>query len=269
MSTFIGELRRSLATLLLLGMVALGGGGCAAAGLVALGDRSVERTMPSDLSTTWGATVDALSRMAVRVEETDKSGDRWRLTGSGEAVTVHATLERITARLTKVSMRVEPGGLVADRRTGEELLNQVAASVSSLVDNGRPDTSAQTAAAGERLGALQREVEHLSAKIDQGQNSGSHPIETKQPPVPVLSVDPIIMVPASAGVATMPRPGPSVVRPPALSAKRSTPGPEKNLPRPGAAEQASVEADDMVAVPLRAVEVLTPVRGLTSREPLE
>src|SRR5690242_9659736 len=111
---------------------ALASGGCATAGLAllgplvgsisALGDRSVERTIPADLSTTWGATVDALARMAVRVEQTQKSGSRWQLTGTYETVSVYATLQRVTASMTKVSVRVEAGSIYADKRTSDELL---------------------------------------------------------------------------------------------------------------------------------------------------
>jgi hypothetical protein len=65
-------------------LVLSGSGGCAAVGLAAvgpmlssfaaLGDRTVERTVPADLPTTWGATVDALARMAVHLETSEKSG---------------------------------------------------------------------------------------------------------------------------------------------------------------------------------------------------
>ena len=75
---------RRLLSLLLLASAGLMAGGCATAGLALVGplagsltaivDRSVERTLPADLSTTWGATADALARMAVRIEETDKPG---------------------------------------------------------------------------------------------------------------------------------------------------------------------------------------------------
>src|SRR6266481_6385654 len=134
----------SLAPLLLI--VLLGNGGCVAAGLAAvgpmlgsitaLGDRTVERTIPADLSTTWGATVDALARMAVRVEQTEKTGNRWQLTGIEGDVTVYGTLERVTPSMTKLSIRVEAGSIYADKGTGEELLNQVGVSLASLTGSG-------------------------------------------------------------------------------------------------------------------------------------
>ena len=102
---------RSLLSLLLLTSAGLMAGGCATAGMALMGplagtvtamvDRSVDRTLPADLSTTWGATADALARMAIRIEETDKSGSKWRLTGTGGATTVHGTLEPVTAGMTK------------------------------------------------------------------------------------------------------------------------------------------------------------------------
>lgn len=89
-------------------LVLSGSGGCAAAGLAAvgpmlssfaaLGDRTVERIVPADLPTTWGATMDALARMAVHLETSEKSGDRWQLTGTGDGATVYGALERVTAR---------------------------------------------------------------------------------------------------------------------------------------------------------------------------
>ncbi|HEY9506976.1 MAG TPA: hypothetical protein VIQ27_13455, partial [Gemmatimonadales bacterium] len=93
---------RRLLLLLVLATAGLTTGGCVTAGLALMGplagsvtaiaDRSVDRTMPADLGTTWGATADALARMAIRVDQTEKSEAKWRLTGTGEAATVHSTL---------------------------------------------------------------------------------------------------------------------------------------------------------------------------------
>ena len=266
--------------LLLLFPVLVGSGGCVTAGLAmmgpvvgsltALGDRKVERTIPADLSTTWGATVDALSRMAVRVEQTEKSGDRWQLTGIYEAVTVYATLERVTAGMTKVSVRVEAGRIYADKRTGEELLNQIGTSLARLTGPGPHDAAAAAEASG-RLGALQRAIEHLGTKLEEtreGRDAGRPPVVGPSPstPSPTLTTSPIITVPASAGVTTIVGP------PPALTQQqRSAPvfrreaREAETVPSTGPRERPKDATDDILARPLSSVEVLRPVEGLTIR----
>jgi hypothetical protein len=264
---------------LLLFPVLVGSGGCVAAGLAAmgpvvgslaaLGDRSVERTIPADLSTTWGATVDALARMAVRVEQTEKSGNRWQLTGTYEAVTVYATLERVTAGMTKVSVRVEAGRLYADKRTGEELLNQVGASLASLTGSGPHDAAAAAEASAARLGALQRAVERLGTKVEEARDGrdarrpgGSLEIST---PSPTVTTSPIITVPASAGVATVPGPLPTLMQQRSAPAFRREEREAQSVPSTGPRERRKDPTDDIMARPLSSVEVLTPVEGLTIR----
>jgi len=266
----------ALAPLLLL--VLLGSGGCVAAGLAAvgpmlssitaLGDRTVERTIPADLSTTWGATVDALARMAVRVEQTEKSGNRWQLTGTYEAVTVYATLERVTASMTKVSVRVEAGRISADKRTGEELLNQVGASLASLTGSGPHDAAAAEASAA-RLDALRRAIERLGTKVEEARDErdarrpGSSPeIST---PSPTVTTSPIITVPASAGVATVPGPVPALVQPRSAPAFRRDEREAQSVPSTGPRERRKDPTDDIMARPLSSVEILRPVEGLTIR----
>ena len=256
----------------------LGSGGCVTAGLAALGpvvgsisalgDRSVERTIPADLSTTWGATVDALARMAVRVEQTEKAGNRWQLTGVDGSVTVYGTLERVTANMTKVSVRVEAGSIFADKRTGEELLNQVGASLASLTGSGPHDAAAAEASAA-RLGALQRAIERLGTKVEEARDGrdvrrpgGSPEIST---PSPTVTMSPIITVPASAGVATVPGPVPALVQQRSAPAFRREEREAESVPSTGPRERRKDPTVDIMARPLSSVEVLTPVEGLTIR----
>jgi hypothetical protein len=189
--------RRAALPVLALLSAALGTGGCTTlgfavagplfTGVAAIADRSVERTIPADQVTTWGVTVDALNRMAVRLEETDKSGERWLLKGTGAAVTIHGTLDRMTTRMTKVSIRVEAGGLLADKKTGDEILNQISASLASL---GRPITDVAPPSrpdlAADRLSTLQREIERLSTKLDEAKDArpsaSAPPSASVQPP---------------------------------------------------------------------------------------
>ena len=255
--------------------VLLGSGGCVTAGLAAMGpvmgslaaigDRTVERTIPADLSTAWGATVDALARMAVRVEETERSGDRWRLTGTYEAITVHGRLERVTASMTKVSIRVEAGRLYADKRTAEELLNQVGASLTSLTSPGSRE--ARFDASAGRLEALQQAIERLGAKVDKGQEGREllQPGRRDDSPAssPALMTSPVITVPASAGVATIPGPLPALVQAPVL--RRDGQEAERVPPSPGFREHREDSIHDIMASPLGSVDVLRPVEGLTIR----
>src|SRR5262245_40459498 len=190
-----------LATILAVGVVT---SGCATAGMAAvspivgaiwaLGDRSILRTLPADQSTTLGATADALARMGVQVEETEKSGDRWQLKGSGETATVHATFERITARMTRVTVRVETGTVFADKKTADEILNQISASLAALTAAERREAPASDGSA-ERLGALQREIERLGTKIEETRRPAPSPRDI--PAAPTSSPNPVIVIPTS------------------------------------------------------------------------
>jgi hypothetical protein len=258
--------------------IAAGSSGCATlgfavagplfSGVAAIADRSVEKTIPADQVTTWGVTVDALSRMAVRLEETDKSGERWVLKGTGEAVTVHGTLERVTTRMTRVSIRVEAGTLLADKKTGDEILNQVSVSLASLERvvretalPPRPDVSA------ERLSALQREIERLGVTLNGARDAAPPSSMPGAAPPPPAGPTGVIVIPASAGVPTVPfaagsaRPDvvPSVaVRPPAIareadpSRRNQPPRPERDL------------AEHVFPATLVPVGVLSPVGALSS-----
>jgi hypothetical protein len=264
---------RSLLSLLLVAAAGLMAGGCATAGMALVGplagtvtaivDRSVDRTLPADLSTTWGATADALARMAVRIEETDKSGARWRLTGTGGATTVHATLERVTAGMTKVSVRVEVGGLFADKNTSDELLNQVSASLASFASMGRHSTAAD--AAIDQLRVLQRQIERLGARIEHARDAPPPAARPETRPAGTASSTPIVEVPASAGVATVP--AAAHVSHPGLTAPSAVGHSVTRRPSgaPPAAEPQEGRVDGVVAGPMRSVEVLRPVDALQTR----
>ena len=233
-------LTRQRDLLLALGLLlaGLGAGGCttlgfAAAGplftgVAALADRSVERTVPADQITAWAATVDALSRMAVRLDETDKSGERWQLKGLGEAVTVHGSLDRVTTRMTRISIRVEAGGLLADKKTGDEILNQISASLASLDRMVRPAEAPPRDLSAERLGTLQREIERLSTKLDATRETAPRASSSPEPAaVHPSTTTGVLVIPTSAGVPTTtarspaPESLPTIVRIPAAPPAKS------------------------------------------------
>ena len=262
---------RSLA--LLLFPVLLGSGGCVTAGLAvvgpvlgsltALGDRSVERTIPADLSTTWGATVDALARMALRVEQTERSGTRWKVTGTDGGVTVHVTSERVTGNMTKLSVRVEAGNLYADKKTGEELLNQVGTSLASLAGGPQGAPAAGYSAAQFRV--LQQAIDRLGTKVEAARDGRDtrRPAGRQEPSTPTVTASPIITIPASAGVATVPGPSPVLVASP--SAPVSSREGRETAPASHPLERPRDPTAEIMARPLSPVEVLSPVEGLTIR----
>jgi cytoskeletal protein CcmA (bactofilin family) len=161
--------------LVLLSAIALVGGGCAgvsmAAGpllsvLQAIGARSVEQTLAADLETAWTATVDTLTRMEIRIQETDRNEEAWSLEGVGDEVTVYAKLVPVTPQMTKVFLRAEAGGLLADKETAEEILNQLALSVvppSAVVVR---EPSAERDTFVEELAALEEQVRQLKLAIE-------------------------------------------------------------------------------------------------------
>ena len=270
---------RSLLPLLVLAVAGSAAGGCATAGLALMGplagsitaivDRSVDRTLPADLGTSWVVTADALARMAVRLDQTEKSGTKWRLTGTGEAVTVHGTLERVTAGMTKVSVRVEGGGLFADKQTSEELLNQIAASLARLASpSPRERPVPGPDAASEELRRLHREIERLGTRIEQARETPPTPPRPEARPALTMSSTPIVVVPTSAGVPTVPTAAhvsvPAPTAPTAVS-HSATGREERPAAPPPAAELQEGRVDGIVAGSMRSVDVLRPVEALQIR----
>ena len=267
--------RHSLAALLL--PVLLGTSGCVTAGLAAvgpiigsitaLGDRSVERTIPADQSTTWSATVDALARMALRVEETEKSGSRWKVIGTDGDVTVHVTSERITANMTKLAVRVEAGSLYADKKTGDELLNQIGSSLTSLAGRGPQGTPAAAESSAGQLSVLQQAIDRLGTKFEEARDGRDAWRRAGRPdpsaPSPSVTASPIITIPTSAGVATVPGPAPALIAP--ASALVSPRQQREAIPPNRVLEKRGDGVEAVMARPLSPAETLRPVEGLTIR----
>ncbi|HVQ74591.1 MAG TPA: hypothetical protein VMT79_03525 [Candidatus Binatia bacterium] len=215
-------LRQGLLAGLGLGAAALASSGCVSAGLAAAGplataiyavaDRSVERTLPADQVAAWDATVETFRRMALRVEGAEQSGESWVLRGTGEKVSVEATLAPVTARMTSLGLRVEAGRLTADKKTADEILNQVAASLAAATAAARPRETAPAAAdprAAEALSSLRQEVERLGARMDRAPAPERAPGTAGATASPaVLEAGAIVVVPTSVGVPSVePLPG--------------------------------------------------------------
>src|SRR5262249_32412313 len=115
--------------------VAFSTSGCVAAGVAAgplmsavqlLTDRTVERTVGADLTEAQDPTEPVLARMAFQLESREHEEGIRRLRAEADGVTVHVKLERVTAKLTRVGLRVEVGKMTADRDTGTQMHEQIA-----------------------------------------------------------------------------------------------------------------------------------------------
>lgn len=283
-----------LALLLVCG--GLGVGGCASAGQAAvgplmtafqiIGGRTVERTVSADRETTWTVTLETLSRMEVQIQETERSEEAWELEGIGEEVEVHGKLTRVTPRMTKVSLRVEAGGLLADTRTAEEILNQVALSLDSQPAVAEHEPSDERDALAKTVTSLQGEILHLKAVIDEKENKENKEKQeaASHPPPERNGVaedgfswgSGILVIPSSYGVPVLPRPADASAVRKAPTPWRDEHAPVRAAPPPWTDEHAPVRADapsqsesdgqEVLAAPLVPVKVLTPVRPLHRRQ---
>lgn len=228
--------------------------GCVAAGLAAsplisavqlVGDRAVERTVAAELPEAQGATEAVLVRMAFRIESRERKDGVRLLRAAAGTVTVHARLERVTAKLTRVGLRVEPGGMVPDRDTGAQIHDQIAA----LLAPAQPPIG--DAGAAEALSTLQGEIRKLRADIEERRPAQAGPAARESGPG--LRVEPgaVVSAPMSAALPTVGGPAPSVSVPAPVSAAPSL------VSRP---EAASATIETGVAAPLRPAGTLTPIQ---------
>jgi hypothetical protein len=231
--------------------------------LAAIGDRSVERTLPADLSSAWGATLGSLARIGVRVDETDRSGERWTLSGKGGAITLHAALERVTTGMSRVSLRVETGGLLADKRTAEEILNQITASLGARAATTESSAAPTGDRSAEQMAALRHEIERLGTKLEEaGKRRPPEPAAAVTPSTPTFE-GPVFVIPASVGVPIVTGPdglslpaGPRKAAPPAQRGAG-----EGDVPTHAPRLQTEL-APGLFPTPLQAADVLAPVDGL-------
>ncbi len=258
--------RDAILRLVLLLAIALAGGGCAAAGIAAgplltaiqaIGGRSVERTLAADLETAWTATVDTLTQMEIRIQETDRDEEAWTLEGVGDEVTVYAKLVPVTPKMTKVFLRAEAGGLLSDKETAEEILNQVALSVvpPSAVVVREPSAEGDTFA--EELAALEEQIRQLKLAIeDQEKDRVVHrpqpdPNEGGNAVVPNGSR--IVTIPPSYGIRKLP------VAASGTDASSPPVEPDEGVAMIDDAPPSVDGGQEMLPAPLIRANVLTPV----------
>jgi hypothetical protein len=242
-------------------------GGCAAAApLVSaaitaapfIGSRSVERTVGADMHVAWRAVETALTDMAFRIGRRDRAEAEWRLDATADDVTVHASVERVTSRLTRVTLRVETGGPLADRKTAEVIHDQVSKALEAA---GRPPVDAAIGTTpGETLTSLEAEVRRLRIEIED-RRVGQPPAErTPADQAPGVRVEPsaIISVPAAAAWPSAPGhvPPTSVMEP--VGATATPPGVPPAV-TPAVVDERPAAASGRIA-PARPADVLVPVR---------
>ncbi|HXH82182.1 MAG TPA: hypothetical protein VNN07_04550 [Candidatus Tectomicrobia bacterium] len=239
--------------------------GCAAAGLAGgplvsaiqmVGDRTVERAVRADRGTALAATLDALSRLGVPASAPVKDGEDWRVEGGSDTFTVVVTVSAVTPRLTRLSVRAEGGSIVADKPSGQAILDEVVASLDTLT---APVAVQQPAApTSEALSAIQEELRRLRSHIEQrplapaasGVANGREPA--------AAGANGVYVVPAGAGLPRhaedhAPAP-PPLASPPVVSG-------------PIAPQMSSPSLHEQRAAPLRPAETLSPIQVLPDTSP--
>jgi hypothetical protein len=235
--------------------------GCVAAGLAGgplmsavqvVSDRTVERTVGADLAEAQGVTEAVLTRMAFRIEDRQRGDGIRRLRGVADDVTAHVRLERVTAKLTRVGVRVERGRLLADRDTGAQIHEQIAA----LLTPATVPTAASDPAAAEAFSAVQAELHRLRSDLES--RRAERPIPLRESGTAVR-VEPggVVSIPLSAALPTVGGPAPPVSVPLPATAPTISDGPAASPPP--AARPATLP--DSVARPLHPAGALTPIQA--------
>jgi hypothetical protein len=242
---------------------ALATSGCVAAGLAAgplvsaaqlFGDRAVERTVAAELAEAQGATEAVLVQLAFRIESRERDDGIRRLRAVADGVTVHATLERVTPRLTRVGLRVEAGRMAPDRDTGAQMHEQIAA----LLAPARPPAS--DPAAAEALNTMQGEIRKLRSDIEE--RRAAEPPTATPASSTSLRVEPgaVVSAPMSAALPTVGGPAPPVSVPVPATAGSGVPVAQAaSSPR----EAAPATIDDRTVAPLHPAGALTPILPAT------
>jgi len=245
-------------------VVALATSGCVAAGLATgplmsavqlIGDRTVERTVAAELAEALGATEAVLARMAFRIESRERDDGIRRLRAVADDVTVHARLERVTAKLTRVGLRVEAGRMVADRDTGTQMHEQIAAVLAPVTAR----APAGDPGAAEALTTLHGEIRKLRSEIEE-RRAAERPAPASENGASVrLEPGAVVTVPMSAALPTVGGPAPSVSVPAPATASARVPLIE-SAPGRREASPATLEAR---TAPLHPAGTLTPIPPAT------
>lgn len=200
--------------------VAVASGGCAAAGMAAIGpfasaiealaDRTVERTLPGDLPRTSSAAFDTVSRLGFNLRDVQRGENVWTFEAANEKVTVHGQLTPLSPSLTRLALRVEIGSFAADKSAADEILNQIWASLADSLRARAP--AAANSPAASRLAEIEAELQRLRVELEATrtraeQRPARDELDARQE-LSSRRVPGIISIPASYGVPTVPAPRP-------------------------------------------------------------
>jgi hypothetical protein len=196
-----------------------------------------------------------LVRMAFRIEHRERHDGLRRLRAIADDVTVHAKLERVTSRLTRIGLRVEAGRMTADRVTGTQMHEQIAALLAPAVAR----TPVTEAVAAETLTTLQADVQKLRSDIE-SRRAAEPPVSPSEPGT-TMRVEPgaVVTVPISAALPTVGGPAPPVSVPAPAGAPPTSPT-QSGPARPEAAE---VTLGASMSTPLHPAGALTPIQAVT------
>jgi hypothetical protein len=210
--------REALVATTALLFLAVASGGCAAAGMAAVGpvlsaiealaDRTVERTLPADLPGASAAALDTVSRLGFKIRDLQRADEAWTFEAANEKLAVHGQLTQLSPSLTRLSLRVEVGQLAADKSTADEILNQIAA---SLAEQTRKRASAGVDSGGaSRLAELEAELRRLRVEVEAAraradQRPGRDEVDAREG-AGTRRVPGVISIPASYGIPTIAAP---------------------------------------------------------------
>jgi len=246
--------------------VAFATSGCVAAGVAAgplvsavqlLTDRTVERTVGADLTEAQNATEAVLARMAFQLESREQEEGIRRLRAEADGVTVHVKLERVTAKLTRVGLRVEAGKMTADRDTGTQMHEQIAALLTS------PSPASKVTidpAAADELKTLHTEIRKLRSNIEERRPLEAPAATSATAPAVRLEPGAVVTAPMSAALPTVGGPAPvvSVAVPVGTVVSATAPPPaDPKQPPPGARSPGALH-------PAGALTPIQPVSGMGS-----
>jgi len=198
-------------------LLAVASGGCAAAGMAAVGpvmsaigalaDRTVERTLPGDLPGASSATLETISRLGLEIRDIQRADEAWTFEASNEKVAVHGQFTPLSPSLTRLSLRVEIGSLAADKSTADEILNQIS---ERLADQLRVKPSpASDSVASSRLAEIEAELQRLRAELEAARARERRVERDKvdaREAAGTGRVPGVISIPASYGVPTIAAP---------------------------------------------------------------
>jgi hypothetical protein len=241
-------------------------GGCTAAPLALgpvmsaiqlVGDRAVDRSFAADRESTWAAVLHTLSRLELPVEHADRQGERWTVRGGTERLSVNVELVALTPKLSRVSLRIEGGGLTPDKKSADEILNQVG-QLLGAIETARRESPRTAPADDERITALTEEVKRLRSGLEAREPT---PAPVAPAAAPQFAPGGIITIPAGAGVPIMAAPSaaaPGTARTPFVTDTAD----KGSIATPATLADSHGSTGNVVAPALSPVETMSPVRPL-------